>query len=525
MAIDSRNSLLSFKNMVARQGGGLLFMDNKAYNVDSSEFLSATKYIEDAKTFTISIYNQQTNTDEVSLTLLINPEDLTIGQSTVAANAYTRRGWVTNIWGRQQMTISGSGSTAGFYVEGEGLSNFNRRNSLGFINFQTLVALFKNNGYYFHTDSNDTTLFRDSSRVIGVMDQIKIDYDGTSYVGSFSTFSFDDVAEMPYRMTYNLEFIASGLKGDLFEGHERLNNNEQLNNRVNIGSQWPDRTDLTEVLRMSATELNAHFYQDLVDADAVSLDAEDDLVRRETKSENYTTTKTGKKVSTGKKDIVQFMNDINSTGIKPLNSESTSLNKIKKIRKFNSIYKTDTLISSYNSYRGLSGSIEVTTGVMNSIMFKETQFGSLNSDMTPKTNPDDSPAGASSIMQIMPDTYKQIVTNDADVKWMASATGYTEDQVRGAFDSGTLKSDPKLSYCASIVYNGRSVIPAANNAGLGNDPRAVGFGYNTGPGRLSGGIIYKESAEYVVSIDKYLNYLKNDSDVLPTSSITAKTGN
>jgi hypothetical protein len=253
--------------MVARQGGGLLFLDNTVYNVDSSEFMSATNYVENIKTFTISIYNQQTNTDEVSLTLLINPEDLTIGQSTIAANSYTRRGWVTNLWGKQQTTISGSGSTAGFYVQGEGLSNFSRRNSLGFINFQTLIALFKNNGYYFHTDQKDNTYFKDSSRVISVLDQIKIEYDGTSYVGSFSTFSYDDVAEMPYRMTYNIEYVSSGLKGDIFEGHERMNNNEILSNKINIGDQWPARTDLAESIRMSTDELNEHFYNDLLSSD------------------------------------------------------------------------------------------------------------------------------------------------------------------------------------------------------------------------------------------------------------------
>lgn len=290
MAIDSRNSLIAFQNMVARQGGGLIFLDNKVYNVDSSEFMSATKFIEEAKIFTISIYNQQTNTDEVSLTLLINPEDLTIGQSVIADNSYTSRGWVTGIWGRQQMTISGSGSTAGFYVQGEGLSNFNRRNSLGFINFQTLIALFKNNGYYFHTDPNDNDLFNDNSRVISVMDQIKIDYDGTSYVGSFSTFSFDDVAEMPYRMTYNLEFIASGLKGDKFEGHERFNNNELLSNKINIGNQWPTRDDFVEVLRMSEKELNDHFYNDLL----ISYQSEQDKLATQNTGRIDDTVSTGK---------------------------------------------------------------------------------------------------------------------------------------------------------------------------------------------------------------------------------------
>jgi len=525
MALDSRNTLIAFQNMVARQGGGLIFLDNKVYNVDSSEFLSATKFIEEAKPFTISIYNQQTNTDEVSLTLLINPEDLTIGQSTVAENSFTRRGWVTGIWGRQQITISGSGSTAGFYVQGEGLSNFNRRNSLGFISFQTLIALFKNNGYYFHDASEDPTLFKDSSRVISVMDQIKIDYDGTSYVGAFSTFSFDDVAEMPYRMTYSLEFVASGLKGDRFEGHERFNNNELISNKINLGDQWPSRTDLTETIRMSEEELNDHFYNDLKSTYEKSLDEEDDMVRGTVKSSSYSTSETGKQISSGKKNINDFMAQINSTGIEPYSSEKASLYKIDKIRKFNDVYKTKDIIDSYNNNSGLKGTRAVTTGIMNSIMFKETQFGSLDNNMKAIKLPDDSPQGASSIMQIIPGTYKQIVSNDKDLQWMSDVSGLSKDQVKNAFDNGTLKSNPKLAYCASVVYNGRHVIPASNAAGLGNDPRAVGFGYDTGPGRLSGGTIYKEAAEYVVSIDKYGKYLNSDTDVSTSvGSLTAKSG-
>jgi len=268
MAIEPTQTLNAFADMVARQGGGLIFYQNRVFPVNSSEFITAARKVDGYHPFTVSIYNSSTSTDAVSLTLLVNPSDITIGNVAITSNSYTREGWVSTIWGNQQTTIAGSGDTAGFYIPEAGLTNKDRRSSLAFIDFQTLIAMFKNNGYYFLTAPSDQSLWKDGfSRVINVMDSIKIDYDGTTYIGSFSTFSVDDSAENPYKMTYNFEFVVSAFNDDTIEGHVRKNGNE-YSSRVVLDIQGQD-TSFSRTARMDTSELNENFRYDRVPRERV----------------------------------------------------------------------------------------------------------------------------------------------------------------------------------------------------------------------------------------------------------------
>lgn len=236
---DQLGTTAAFNAMIARQGGSLNFSSDTPYPSDSVSYITGNHYPEGTKPFIVSIYNQAKDERSVSLYMLINPKDLQIGQVNMVSNAYTRRGWVSTIWGRQQATITATGSSAGFYVDSntvregggtvsEGLVNYSRKNSLAFINFQTLVALFKNCGQYYINSPSEQTIFKDGrSRVIHVMDQVMISYDEVDYLGSFNTFTIDERAEMPYRLEYNFEFVISGLRGFGFEGHLRMNDNDK----------------------------------------------------------------------------------------------------------------------------------------------------------------------------------------------------------------------------------------------------------------------------------------------------------
>jgi hypothetical protein len=101
----------------ARQGGGLFFdyVINGNLETGTLQRRLAAKVPADHKEFRISIYDNYTYTDVVTLVLFVNPRDFTMGQQQILSNTYTRRGWVNAAWGNQQATISISGVSAGFY--------------------------------------------------------------------------------------------------------------------------------------------------------------------------------------------------------------------------------------------------------------------------------------------------------------------------------------------------------------------------------------------------------------------------
>jgi hypothetical protein len=253
-----------------RQGGSLFFNSvvNSTLETDTTDLRTAAKIPTDHKEFTISIYNSYLCTDIVSLTLFINPRDMTIGQQQVVGNTYTRRGWVNSAWGNQQPTISASGVSSAFYFYSNGkggLTNKYRRGSPSFVNIIDIAGLFKNNGWYFLDGASNPSLFKDgSSRVINVMDSIKIEYDGSTYIGSFSTFTLNDLATSPYKMEYSFEFIVASF-GIIYpdaEGHVSMEGN-YLDNQVHLALQG-ENIGFTPILGLDENELNTYFPADEV---------------------------------------------------------------------------------------------------------------------------------------------------------------------------------------------------------------------------------------------------------------------
>jgi hypothetical protein len=253
----------------ARQGGGLFFdyVINGNLETGTLQRRLAAKVPADHKEFRISIYDNYTYTDVVTLVLFVNPRDFTMGQQQILSNTYTRRGWVNAAWGNQQATISISGVSAGFYFftqgKGGGLTNRYRRGSPAFLNLMDVMGMFKNNGWYFLDGVSNPSLFKDStSRVINVMDSIKIEYDGSTYIGSFSTLTLNDVAASPYKMEYSFEFIVSsfGLTFGDVDGHIAVEDN-YLDNQVHLGIQGGN-IGFKTVLGLDVNELNTYFPYD-----------------------------------------------------------------------------------------------------------------------------------------------------------------------------------------------------------------------------------------------------------------------
>lgn len=222
---DFRDTLSVYSELVSNRNGGGFTVQPTAV-VAELPYQSAVRPTSlsdsnsDFKPFIISIYNQNEDIDRVSLALMVNPSDISIGQTFVSSDAYTREGWLSTLWGKGQMTINANCTTAAFYVGGVGVSTFLRNFSIAFKNFASFIGLFKNNGYYFFRGEENKGLFSsDPGRVINVMDQIKISYDDVEYLGSFSSLTIDENVENPYQILFNFEFVVSGLRGELAEGH------------------------------------------------------------------------------------------------------------------------------------------------------------------------------------------------------------------------------------------------------------------------------------------------------------------
>jgi hypothetical protein len=151
-----------------------------------------------------------------TFTMLIAPETWNEGKTNAFQHEYTRKGWVIQLWGPNQDTISSTGKT-GSFMTSSGLDYYRRHQSLGFLNFLAFVSAYRNNGYTFMDPMNTTSL----SRVISTVHGVEISFDNSTLLGHFNNFTIDEDDEHPYLFNYNFEFIAGVLSGTTNEvrGH------------------------------------------------------------------------------------------------------------------------------------------------------------------------------------------------------------------------------------------------------------------------------------------------------------------
>jgi len=153
------------------------------------------------------------------ITLLINPENLNHGKTNASQTAYTRGGWIPQLWGPNQDLITATGKSAMFMVSGEGAAELLKKYSFGFLNFMALVTAYKNNGYIM----SDQTDPRKATRVPDLVTGVELSYDGQIYMGHFNNFTLDDTADSPFTFSFNFEFVCSALSDEYnyIRGHFR----------------------------------------------------------------------------------------------------------------------------------------------------------------------------------------------------------------------------------------------------------------------------------------------------------------
>jgi hypothetical protein len=139
------------------------------------------------------------------LVMLVNPSDFKRNyENLVDFSTKVRAGNVVHTWLEQPMKISCSGVSAAqyaVYADGSGgLSNYDRIQTISYMNLMSLAMIYKNNGMIFG-DSGLT-----DEGVMILPGSVFIYYDDMLYLGSFDDFSITDNAEKPYNLEYSFNF-------------------------------------------------------------------------------------------------------------------------------------------------------------------------------------------------------------------------------------------------------------------------------------------------------------------------------
>lgn len=186
----------------------------------------------------------------IEFTMLINPNSLNHGKTHTVNSAYTRLGWIPQIWGLNQDTIQATGKTAMFMAPSAGATTDLKKYTFGFLNFMALVAAYKNNGYRAYDPVSDSKI----TRIITTVQGVELSYDGQIYMGHFNTFSLDESEENPFIFDYNFEFVCSTLAEDYayVRGHfEPIKDKEQSQETTSSEDQQSNRSTISNLPKSS----------------------------------------------------------------------------------------------------------------------------------------------------------------------------------------------------------------------------------------------------------------------------------
>jgi len=129
------------------------------------------------------------------LIMKINPSNLSSNYSQLINRKRTLGGFIEEHWGEQLDSISASGKT-GQFVNKLGLTNFTRRDTAAYNDFQNLIAIYRNNGVLYDSFTN---------RIIA-QGSVVMNYDSNIYKGYFENFTITESADKPFELNYDFSF-------------------------------------------------------------------------------------------------------------------------------------------------------------------------------------------------------------------------------------------------------------------------------------------------------------------------------
>lgn len=130
-----------------------------------------------------------------SLQLHVNPSSLTMSYRKNISRSRTRGGFVEEHFGDELDTLQINASTGTFFSFESGTSTLDRHRTLAMVNFQEILALYRNNACVY-----------DSKGVVISQGFVTITWDTYKFNGQFSNFSWEETAESPFRYIFNFNF-------------------------------------------------------------------------------------------------------------------------------------------------------------------------------------------------------------------------------------------------------------------------------------------------------------------------------
>ena len=146
------------------------------------------------------------------LTLLINPTEMAVSYASIQNfSDLTRKGYVFQRWGEEQVSISFSGTTGAFVAGSNNVQSFSpqtnspngvqfasKRDSAAFQNFVSLYQVYRNAGYIYDSIGGSA-----AQLAVGA---VAIDYDQMTYVGHIESFNYGYSTDSPHSIQWDMEF-------------------------------------------------------------------------------------------------------------------------------------------------------------------------------------------------------------------------------------------------------------------------------------------------------------------------------
>ena len=129
------------------------------------------------------------------LYLHVNPQNMDFSYDKLIDRTQTKGGFVEQHFGEELSSISASGSTGAFVSVQDGVTTYNRRDTIAYRKIMQLKDVFKNNGSVY--DDKGRVKFRGKIRII---------FGGGIYDGFFTDFSISESADEPFNFQVSWSF-------------------------------------------------------------------------------------------------------------------------------------------------------------------------------------------------------------------------------------------------------------------------------------------------------------------------------
>jgi hypothetical protein len=125
----------------------------------------------------------------------INPTSINFQYKKIITRQRTRGGWIEEHWGDELDVVNIEASTGSFLSLETGLNVTRRHETLSMINFQEILAIYKNNACVYDNLGN-----------IVNQGDVFIEYDTYKLFGQFQSFNWDETIDNPFRYVFNFAF-------------------------------------------------------------------------------------------------------------------------------------------------------------------------------------------------------------------------------------------------------------------------------------------------------------------------------